>query len=167
METQEITEKENNRISLILFSGDMDKALASLVLATGAGSMGMHVTMFFTFWGLNVIKKNPPVMKGNSIMEKMLSVMNRGGHNRLPMSKLNMAGMGPMMLKKMMSGKNVPSIPEFLETARLLKVKFLACEMSMTVMGLTKDDLIDDVEDIVGAVSYLDYAQNAKINLFI
>lgn len=160
-------EKENNKVSIILFSGELDKALASFVVATSAASMGMEVTIFFTFWGLNVIKKNPPFMKGNGIMEKMLSVMNRGGYNRLPLSKLNMAGMGPFMLKKMMQGKKVPSVQEFIELAKQLNIKFIACEMSMSVMGLTKDDLIDDVQDVVGAVSYLDYAQNAKINLFI
>lgn len=159
--------KENNNISIILFSGELDKALASFVVATSAASMGMNVTIFFTFWGLNVVKKNPPFMKGSGIMEKMLSIMNRGGHNRLPLSKLNMAGMGPFMLKKMMQKKKVPSINMFIELARQLNIKFIACEMSMSVMGLTKEDLIEDVQDVVGAVSYLDYAQDAKVNLFI
>lgn len=155
------------KMTLIVFTGDLDKVLASFVLSTAAASMGMDVTMFFTFWGLNVIKKNPPFMKGSGIMQKMLSVLNRGGANRLSMSKLNMLGMGPWMLGKMMKSKNVLSVPEFLQLAIDLKVKLVPCEMSMTVMGITKDDLIDEVQPLCGAVTYLGNAKDAKINLFI
>lgn len=159
--------KEKEKATIILFSGELDKALASFVLSTSAASIGMDVTMFFTFWGLNIIKKNPPFMKGSGIMEKMLSVMNRGGVSRAPMSKLNMLGMGPWMLNKMMKAKNVPNLKEFLQLAIDLKVRLVACEMSMTVMGIKKEDLINEVESVVGAVSYLSNAKEAKLNLFI
>lgn len=155
------------KMTLIVFTGDLDKVLASFVLSTAGASMGMDVTMFFTFWGLNVLKKNPPFMKGSGIMEKMLSVLNRGGANRLPLSKLNMFGMGRWMLGKMMKSKNVLSVQEFLQLAIDLKVKLVACEMSMTVMGIKMEDLINEVDSEVGAISYLSNAKDAKINLFI
>lgn len=159
--------EQNEKFTAIIFSGDMDKVLAGFVLATSAASMGMETTLFFTFWGLNVLKKNPPFMKGRGFMEKALSVLNRGGTKRLPMSKLNMAGMGPWMMQKMMKQKNVPSVEEFLEMARQLNIKLVACEMSMQMMGIEKEDLIDDVSEVVGGVTYLTYAKEGKVNLFI
>lgn len=100
-------------------------------------------------------------------MEKALSVLNRGGAKRLPMSKLNMAGAGPLMLKKMMKQKNVNSIEEFIQLADQLKIKLIACELSMNVMGIKREDLIDEVAEVCGAVSYLSEARQANINLFI
>lgn len=157
----------NDKFTVIVFSGDLDKVLAGFVLASSAASMGMDTTMFFTFWGLNVIKKNPPFISGKGFMEKALSLLNRGGAKRLPLSKLNMGGMGPWMLKKMMKQKNVFNIEEFLELAKQLKIKLIACELSMQVMGIKREDLLDEVEDVVGAVSYLSQAKEAKVNLMI
>ncbi|MDP2690777.1 MAG: DsrE/DsrF/DrsH-like family protein, partial [Deltaproteobacteria bacterium] len=154
-------------VTLVLFSGELDKAMAAFVIATAAASMGMKVNIFFTFWGLNVIKKQGGIIKGQNWMQKMLNVMNYGHARKLALSKMNMLGMGPMMLKKMMSAKRVPDLREFIDTAHALGVKFYPCEMSLTVMGLGKDDLIDECQDVIGAVSYLSQANESNINLFI
>jgi len=164
-----MTEQTKNKgsVTIVLFSGDMDKAIATFVIATAAASMGMKVTIFFTFWGLNVIKKEGGLIKGQNWMQKMLNIMNYGHAKRLAISKMNMFGMGPAMLKTMMSHKKVPSLQEFISMAHSLGVKFYPCEMSMTVMGLKKEDFIDECEDVIGAVSYLSIAKETTINLFI
>jgi len=159
--------KDKKSVTIVLFSGDLDKAVAAFVIATAAASMGMNVSIFFTFWGLNVIKKEGGLLKGQNWMQRLLNMMNYGHAKKLALSKMNMAGMGPMMLKMMMSQKRVPGIPEFIKTAAALGVKFYPCEMSMTVMGLTKDDFIDECHDVIGAVSYLAIAKDTNVNLFI
>ncbi len=159
--------KDKKSVTIVLFSGDMDKAVAAFVIATAAASMGMNVNIFFTFWGLNVIKKEGGLLKGRNWMQRLLNMMNYGHAKKLALSKMNMAGMGPMMLKMMMSQKRVPDIPEFIKMAAALGVKFYPCEMSMTVMGLTKADFIDECHDVIGAVSYLAIAKDSSVNLFI
>jgi len=145
----------------------LDKAIAAFVISTAAASMGMAVNIFFTFWGLNVIKKKGGLIKGQNWMQKMLNIMNYGHAKKLALSKMNMVGMGPVMLKIMMSQKRVPSVQEFIQTAHAMGVKFYPCEMSMTVMGLKKEDFIDECQDVIGAVSYLSIAKESHINLFI
>jgi len=159
--------KNKGSVTLVLFSGEMDKAIAAFVIATAAASMGMAVNIFFTFWGLNVIKKEGGLIKGQNWMQRMLNIMNYGHAKKLAISKMNMAGMGPMMLKVMMSKKKVPSLKEFITTASELGVKFYPCEMSMSVMGLKKEDFIDECQDVIGAVSYLAIAKDSEVNLFI
>ena len=154
-------------VTIVLFSGDMDKAMAAFVIATAAASMGMPVSIFFTFWGLNVIKKKGGLIKGQHWMQKMLNIVNYGHARKLALSRLNMLGMGPVMMKEMMSKKRVPSMDEFIKTAAALGVKFYPCEMSMTVMGLKKEDFIDECGEVIGAVSYLSIAKESNINLFI
>ena len=104
----------------MLFSGDLDKALAAFIMATTAASMGMEVTMFFTFWGLNVIKKNEGSIKSQGFMRKMLNILNRGGSKRLKLSKFNMFGLGTWMMKKLMKESNMPSVDEFIAMAQEL-----------------------------------------------
>ena len=134
--------KNKGSVTLVLFSGDLDKAIAAFVISTAAASMGMAVNIFFTFWGLNVIKKKGGLIKGQNWMQKMLNVMNYGHAKKLAISKMNMLGMGPAMLKVMMSQKKVPSLQEFIQMAHQMGVKFYPCEMSMTVMGLKKEDFM-------------------------
>lgn len=159
--------KNKGSVTIVLFSGEMDKAIATFVIATAAASMGMPVNIFFTFWGLNVIKKKGGLFKGRNWMQKMLNIMNYGHARKLAISKMNMFGMGPAMLKTMMSQKKVPSLQEFIEMGHALGIKLYPCEMSMTVMGLTKEDFLDECEDVIGAVSYLSIARESNINLFI
>jgi peroxiredoxin family protein len=157
--------EEAQKCSIIVFSGDMDKVMAAYIIATTAAAMGMETTMFYTFWGLKAIQKGTPT--GNGLFGKMLSMMNRGGIDRLGPSKLNFGGMGRWMFKKMMKDQNVTSLPELRQMAIDLDVKFLACLMSMDVMEISKDDLIDEVEDVVGAATFILEAQGSDINLFI
>ena len=159
--------KNKGSVTIVLFSGDLDKAIAAFVIATAAASMSMSVNIFFTFWGLNAIKKEGGLIKGQNWMQKMLNIMNYGHAKKLAISKMNMLGMGPAMLKVMMSQKKVPSLQEFIQMAHQMGVKFYPCEMSMTVMGLKKEDFIDECQDVIGAVTYLSIAKESNINLFI
>ncbi|MBP6927065.1 MAG: DsrE/DsrF/DrsH-like family protein [Caldisericales bacterium] len=156
------------KATIVVFSGDLDKVLAAFVIATGCAAQGMEVTMFYTFWGLNVIKKDKgPIAGAKNWMQKMMGMMNRGGISRLPLSKFNMAGMGRSMMKKLMKKTNVAPLSEMLAMARDLDVKMWACKMSMDVMGVVKEDLIPEVDKIVGVAAYAAEAQQSKINLFI
>ncbi|HOU07611.1 MAG TPA: DsrE/DsrF/DrsH-like family protein [Caldisericia bacterium] len=156
------------KATIVVFSGDLDKVLAAFVIATGCAAQGMEVTMFYTFWGLNVVKKDKgPIAGAKNWMQKMMGMMNRGGISRLPLSKFNMAGMGRSMMKKLMKKTNVASLSEMLAMARDLDVKMWACKMSMDVMGVAKEDLIPEVDKIVGVAAYAAEAQQSKINLFI
>ena len=156
---------DTQKCSIIVFSGDMDKVMAGFIIATTAAAMGMETTMFFTFWGLKAIQKGSPT--GEGLFGKMLSLMNRGGIDRLGPSRLNFGGLGRWMFKKMMKDKGVTSLPELRQMAIDLDVRFLACLMSMDVMEIEQADLIDEVEDVVGAATFIAEAQNLEINLFI
>lgn len=157
--------EKTEKCSIIVFSGDMDKVFAAFIIGTTAAAMGMETTMFFTFWGLKAIQKGTPTGKG--LFGKMLSVMNRGGIERLGPSKFNFGGLGRWMFKKMMKDQNVTSLPELRQMALDLDVKFLACLMSMDVMEIRREDLIDEVADVVGAATFIAEAKESQIQLFI
>jgi len=152
------------KASLIVLSGDMDKVMAAFIIANGAAAFDMKVTMFFTFWGLKAIQKGNPT--GTSVMGKMLGMMNRGGLDRIGPSRLNMGGMGRWMFKKMMRKRNVMPLPELVRQAREQGVRLIACDMSMNVMEISKEDLIDGVE-IGGVATYIAEASESKFSLFI
>jgi peroxiredoxin family protein len=155
------------KMTLIVFSGDMDKAIAAFNLAIGAASIGMEVSMFFTFWGLNVLKKNEGAIKSKGIMRKMLNFMNRGGTKRLGLSKFHMFGMGKWMMKKLMKNVKSPSVQELMTMAHQSGVKFIACTTTIGMMGLGKDAFIPEVDSYAGVASYLADAKDGRINLFI
>ena len=155
------------KMTLIVFSGEMDKAIAAFNLAIGAASVGMEVSMFFTFWGLNVLKKNEGPMKSKGIMRKMLNFMNRGGAKRLGLSKFHMFGMGKWMMKKLMKNVKSPSVQELMTMAHQSGVKFIACTTTIGMMGLGKDAFIPEVDSYAGVASYLADAKDGRINLFI
>ncbi|MBB5173793.1 DsrE/DsrF/DrsH-like family protein [Texcoconibacillus texcoconensis] len=157
---------KNQKLTMIVFDGDLDKAMASFIIATGAAAMGKQVTMFFTFWGLNVLRKDESANVKKPFLEKMFERMMPRGPKKLGLSNMNMAGMGPKVMKKMMKEKNVSSLDELIEMAQDLDVKMVACTMSMDVMGLTQEELIDDL-DYAGVASYLSEADEANTNLFI
>lgn len=152
-----------DKMTLILFSGELDKALAAFTLATTAASSGMDVTIFFTFWGLNLLKKNSRKPKKESWMNKMLNMVNKG----LPLSRLNMFGMGSWMMKKMMREAHMASLEDLMKLAKQLNVKYIACTTSCAVMGLGEGDLIEGVTSFAGAATYLAEARESKVNLFI
>jgi len=157
--------EDNNKCTIVVFSGDMDKVFAAFIIATTSAAMGMETTMFFTFWGLKAIQQGNPTGKG--FFGKMLGVMNRGGIDRLGPSKFNFGGIGRWMFKKMMKDQNVASLPEMLQMAIDLDVKLLACLMTMDVMEISQEDLIPEVADVVGAATMLAEAQQSKIQFFI
>ena len=152
--------------TIIVFSGDLDKVLASFIIANGAASMGRPVTMFFTFWGLNVLRKEKKQHVKKSMIESMFGSMMPRGIGKLKLSKMNMGGMGTAMMKKVMRDKNVDSLEALIKTAMKSGVKIVACTMSMDVMGIKEEELIDGVE-LGGVGAYLGDAEESNVNLFI
>ncbi len=155
------------KVTLVVFSGDLDKALAAFNIAIGAASMGMEVSMFFTFWGLNILKKNQGPIKSKGMMRKMLNLMNRGGARRLHLSKFHMLGLGTWMMKRLMKDVNFPQLEELMAMAKGSGVKFIACTTSMGIMGISKDAFITEVDSYAGVATYLADAKEGKVNLFI
>ncbi len=156
-----------SRKTIILFSGEFDKVMAAFVIANGAAAMDDEVTMFFTFWGLNALRKDAPVpTSGKSILQKMFGAMMPRGPKKLALSHMNFAGVGPKLMAKAMRDENVMSLPELIATAREQGIKFVACTMSMDVMGLHKEELLDGIE-YAGVASYLGDADESNVNLFI
>ncbi len=151
---------------MIVFSDDLDKALASFVIANGAASTGRKVTMFFTFWGLNVIKKERPGAVKKDAMGKMFGMMLPSGSRELSLSKMNMMGIGSRMMRKIMRDKRIDSLESLIEQAKANGVEFIACQMSMDVMGITREELIDGV-NVGGVATYLERAEEANVNLFV
>ncbi|MCG8410686.1 MAG: CoA-disulfide reductase [Bacteroidales bacterium] len=152
--------------TMVVFSDDMDKALASMVIANGAATTGHKVTLFFTFWGLNIIKKSKKPKVKKDFMGKMFGKMMADDANDLKLSKMNMMGMGAMMMKRRMANKNVDSLETLIESALDNGVEMIACQMSMDVMGVVKEELIDRVQ-IGGVATYLSEAEQSNLNLFI
>jgi len=155
-----------NKVTMVLFSGDMDKVMAALIIATGAAASGMEVVMFFTFWGLKAIQK-PAQMTGKGLFGRMLGVMNRGGLDAIGPSRLNMGGMGRWMFKKMMKAKGVTSLSELYEMAVDLDVKMMPCQMSMDVMEFDPKNFQDNVTEPVGVATMLEHAAESKAQFFI
>lgn len=152
--------------SFILFSDDLDKALATFVLANGAAATGEKVSIFFTFWGLNAIKKERKPATKKDIFGRMFSWMLPSHSRRLRLSKLNMAGMGPAMMRHIMKKKNIDSLETLRDMAVANGVEFIACQMSMDVMGVTRDELLDNVT-VGGVATYMNRADSSNVNLFI
>lgn len=153
------------RFTNVLFSNDLDKALATFIIANGAATMGYEVTIFATFWGLNVLRKNEPVTVKKTIIEKMFGMMMPKGPNKLKLSQMQMGGMGAAMIKGIMKEKNVLSLPELMDEAIKNGVKIVACTMSMDLMGIKSEELIDGIEE-GGVAMYIDHIGNNG-NLFI
>lgn len=154
------------KMTNVIFSNDLDKAIASLIIANGAAAAGYQVTLFYTFWGLSTLRKeeSPPVSKG--FMDKMFGWMLPKGMNKLKLSKMNMLGMGTIMMKDVMKKKNVATLPELLAQAIEQGVKIVACKMSMDVMGIKEEELIDGVE-ISGVAHYIDEVSSSNAGMFI
>ncbi|SFD12223.1 CoA-disulfide reductase [Clostridium uliginosum] len=158
--------EERNGATLVVFSGDLDKAIASFIIATGAASMGKEVTMFFTFWGLNILKKKDRPKVNKDSMEKMFDIMLPGHPGKLPLSQMNMMGMGSAMIKQIMKKHNVDDLETLIKNAIGMGVNVVACSMSMDLMGIKKEEFIDGVE-IGGVASYLGATEDSGLNLFI
>ncbi len=152
--------------TIIVFSGDLDKVLASFIIANGAAAMGRPVTMFFTFWGLNALRRGNKQKVKKSLIEAMFGGMMPRGVDKLKLSKMNMGGMGTAMMKMVMRQKNVDSLQELMKKAMASGIKLVACTMSMDVMGIRKEELLDGVE-LAGVGAYLGDAEESNVNLFI
>ena len=155
-------------LSMVIFSGDLDKALAALIIANGAASMDLPVNMFFTFWGLNILRQGGPVqVQGKkTTTEKMFGSMMPRGPEHLHLSKMNMAGMGTRMIKKEMAKKHVMSLPALMKSAQEQGVRFIACTMSMDLMGIHKEELIPGIE-YANVGTFIDAADRSRMTLFI
>lgn len=155
-----------DRLTMVVFSGDMDKVFASLVIANGAVAMGYEVSMFFTFWGLSALKKGRSVRSKDDVLEKAMALMTPGGLGSLTTSRLNFMGMGPVLFRKMMADKQVVSLPELFASARESGVRMIGCMMSMEVLGIKESDLVDGIE-FGGVAMYLGDALQSRTSLFI
>jgi peroxiredoxin family protein/TusA-related sulfurtransferase len=152
--------------TMVIFSGDLDKAIAAFIIANGAASMGHKVTMFFTFWGLNILRKSKPPKVHKNFIERMFGFMMPRGTEKLTISQLNMGGAGTAMIKGIMKKKNVSPLSELMQSALDNGVVIQACQMSMDLMGIKKEELIDGI-DVVGVATMIDASDDSNATMFI
>jgi NADPH-dependent 2,4-dienoyl-CoA reductase/sulfur reductase-like enzyme/peroxiredoxin family protein/rhodanese-related sulfurtransferase/TusA-related sulfurtransferase len=155
-----------NGKNIIVFSGDLDKAIASFIIANASAAMGRKVTMFFTFWGLNILRKPRKIKVQKDFLSRMFGRMMPRGSKKLSLSKMNMFGMGAKMIRGIMKKKNIDSLEELIQSALDLKVELVACTMSMDVMGIQREELIDGIQ-IGGAAAMIAHAEESDMSLFI
>ena len=163
-EQENVIIEDNSNTTMVVFSGDLDKAIAAFIIANGALIMGKKVTMFFTFWGLSILKKKNLAKK--SFIEKIFAMMLPKNSQDLPVSKMNFFGIGAKMIRSVMKKKNIMSLEELMKKAKDLGVNITACTMSMDVMGISKEELIDGI-NYGGVGQYLGEAEKSNNNLFI
>lgn len=157
-----------DQLSIIVFSGDLDKVLASMIIATGARAMDMEVKMFFTFWGTAMLRDKNKSAKGKDFLSKMFGMMLPKGSTKLKLSKMNMCGMGTVLMKDLMKKKRVASLEEMIAMAGELGVEINVCEMSMDLMGFKREEMIDYPSlNYCGVGTYLADADESRIQLFI
>ena len=156
----------HKKLVIIAWSGDLDKVWPQLILATTGAAMGMQTTIFFTFWGLFSLVKDDVRLTGENWMQKMVSMMDRPGMEHLKLGKMNFAGAGPAMMKRLAKGHQVASPVELLEVARDLGVRLVPCQMTMDLLGLSREDMIDGLDEPTGATAMLLEAQDA-VTMFI
>lgn len=154
-----------NRATIIVFSGDLDRVMSALIVATGAAAVGMQVSLFFTFWGLTALRRGK-IVAGDNALSRAFTALTPSGLSRLGVSRLNFGGLGARMLRAMMKQKGVATPEELLALARESKVRIVACTTSMDVMGLDPKDLVPGIE-IGGVATYLGDAADSRITLFI
>ncbi|MGE0680873.1 MAG: DsrE/DsrF/DrsH-like family protein [Candidatus Binatia bacterium] len=157
--------QSSNRATLFVFSNDLDRLQAAFMIANGAAAMGQEVSMFFTLWGLSGLKKHSS-LSGKNPLQKMMAMMLPNSPAKASLSKMNMLGIGSLLMKKMMRDHHVESVPSLIALARELGVRLIACQMAMGVMGITKDELIDGI-DYGGVTTYLADAVDSRLTLFI
>ena len=158
---------KTEKVTIVLLSGDLDRAMTAFIIATGAAAMGMQVTMFFTFWGLNTIRRKGATSSAKDWLRRMFGVLNRGGAESLPLSRFHFGGLGTRMMQKVMKQNRMPGVPELMHTAMDLGVRFIACTTTMGMMGISKDTLIDGIDQFAGVTTYLAAAKQGNVNLFI
>ncbi|MET3318966.1 UNVERIFIED_ORG: peroxiredoxin family protein [Peribacillus simplex] len=157
---------EKKKTTIILFSGDYDKAMAAYIIANGAAAYDHEVTIFHTFWGLNALRKDEPSTLKKGFLEKMFAKMMPRGSDKMGLSNMNFAGMGPKMIKHVMKKHNAMSLPHLIELAQEQEVKLIACTMTMDLLGLQQEELLEGIE-YAGVAAYLADAEDGNVNLFI
>ncbi|MEI4525940.1 DsrE/DsrF/DrsH-like family protein [Priestia megaterium] len=158
--------EQKKRTTIVLFSGDYDKAMAAYIIANGAAVYDHKVTIFHTFWGLNALRKEEMVPVKKGFLEKMFGKMMPRGADKMGLSKMNFAGMGPKMIKNVMKKHNALTLPQLIEMAQEQDVKLVACTMTMDLLGLQEKELLDNIE-YAGVAAYLADAEDGNVNLFI
>lgn len=154
-------------VTIVVFSGDFDRVQAAFNIAVGAASSGMPVTMFFTFWGLDVITRHDATRVGRDPLRTAFRWLKPGGARRLPMTRFNFLGVGPVLMRRLMGQFHMPAVDEMVDLAHSLGVRLVACTITMGVMGLTEADLLPIVDSYAGVATYLADAQQRNVNLFI
>ncbi|MED3790039.1 DsrE/DsrF/DrsH-like family protein [Peribacillus frigoritolerans] len=157
---------DKKKTTIILFSGDYDKAMAAYIIANGAAAYDHEVTIFHTFWGLNALRKDEPISLKKGFLEKMFAKMMPRGSDKMGLSNMNFAGMGPKMIKHVMKKHNAMSLPNLIELAQEQEIKLIACTMTMDLLGLQQEELLDGIE-YAGVAAYLAEAEDGNVNLFI
>src|SRR5699024_11813726 len=158
--------EEEKGTTIVVFSGELDKVMAAFIIANGAAAYGHKVTMFFTFWGLNTLKDEAAKQTKKGLLEKMFGWMMPKGPNKLGLSKLNMLGMGPKMMKKVIKKHNAMTVPQLIELAQEQGVRMVGCTMTMDLLGIQKEEMIDGIE-YGGVGAYIGDAENGDVSLFI
>ena len=159
---------QENKLSMIVFSGELDKHLAAMIIATGAAAMGMKVVLFFTFWGTAALRHPKKNVTGKDIISKMFGFMLPKGRNKTVLSKMHMGGMGTGMLKGLMKKKNVANLDQLYEVAGMMGVEIKVCEMSMDLMGFKREEMIDYPGlEFCGVATFLANAKESAVQLFI
>ncbi|HLR81287.1 MAG TPA: DsrE/DsrF/DrsH-like family protein [Bacillota bacterium] len=158
--------EEEKGTTIVVFSGELDKVMAAFIIANGAAAYGHKVTMFFTFWGLNTLKDEAAKPTKKGLLEKMFGWMMPKGPNTLGLSKLHMLGMGPKMMKKVIKKHNAMTVPQLIELAQEQGVRMVGCTMTMDLLGIQKEEMIDGIE-YGGVGAYIGDAENGDVSLFI
>ncbi|MED1203934.1 DsrE/DsrF/DrsH-like family protein [Heyndrickxia acidicola] len=157
---------EQKSTNIILFSGDYDKAMAAYIIANGAAAYDHKVTIFHTFWGLNALRKDEKVLTKKGFLEKMFGKMMPRGADQMGLSKMHFAGMGPKMIKNVIKKHNAMELPQLIEMAKEQEIELVACQMTMDLLGLKEEEIMDGVQ-YAGVAAYLAEAENGNVNLFI
>lgn len=157
---------EKKKTTIVLLSGDYDKAMAAYIIANGAAAYDHEVTIFHTFWGLNALRKEESISVEKGFLEKMFAKMMPRGADKMGLSKMNFAGFGPKLIKKVMKKHNAIPLPQLIEMAQEQDVKLIACTMTMDLLGLQEVELLDNIE-YAGVAAYLAEAEDGNVNLFI
>ncbi|MDS9472862.1 DsrE/DsrF/DrsH-like family protein [Sporosarcina pasteurii] len=157
---------EKKKTTIVLFSGDYDKAMAAYIIANGAAAYDHEVTIFHTFWGLNALRKDQQVPVKKGFLEKMFGKMMPRGADKMGISKMNFAGMGPKMIKHVINKHNAMTLPQLIDMAQELEVNLVACTMTMDLLGLQQEELLEKIE-YAGVAAYLGEAEDGNVNLFI
>lgn len=157
---------EKKRTTIVLFSGDYDKAMAAYIIANGAAAYDHEVTIFHTFWGINALRKQEPVAVQKGFLERMFAKMMPRGAEKLGLSNMQMLGMGPKMIKHVMNKHNALTLTQLVEMAQEQEIKLVTCTMTMDLLGLQKEELLDSIQ-YAGVAAYLADAEDGNVNLFI